>query len=96
VTVVGTRGRVEVLIPFNAPPDAPCRIVVDDGHALGGASGVVETFDIADQYTLQGDDISRVILGLDTLAFPIEDAVANMRAIDATFRAGAGGGWVTI
>ena len=96
VTVVGTRGRVDVLIPFNAPVDAPCRIVFDDGHTLGGGSGLEETFEIADQYTLQGDAISQVILGHGKLAFGIEDAVANMRAIDATFRAGTSGGWVDV
>ena len=92
VTVVGTRGRAEVLIPFNAPIDVPCRIVVEDG----GSGGGVEEFEIADQYTLQGDAISRVILGLDRLEFPIEDAVAMMRAIDATFRAGESGSWVKV
>ena len=96
VTVVGTRGRVEVVIPFNAPPNAPCRLRVDDGSALGGASGVEEVFDVADQYTLQGDAISRAILGHEKLEFPIEDGVANMKAIDATFRAAETGGWVTL
>ena len=78
VTVVGSRGRVEILIPFNAPVDEPVRILVD---------GQEERFDVADQYTLQGDEVSRAILGLEPPEFEIEDAVANMRAIDATFRA---------
>ena len=29
--ICGTKGRIEVEIPFNAPPDKPCRIFVDDG-----------------------------------------------------------------
>lgn len=96
VTVVGTRARLEVLIPFNAPPDAPCRLMLDDGHLLGGGSGTEETFPVVDQYTLQGDAVSRAILGLEPLEFPIEDAIANMRAIDATFRAAASGAWVPV
>ena len=31
--ILGTKGRIEVEIPFNAPPDKPCRIFVDDGSA---------------------------------------------------------------
>ena len=30
ITIAGTAGRVEVEIPFNAPPDRPCRIFVED------------------------------------------------------------------
>ena len=93
VTIAGTRGRVEVAIPFNAPPDEPCAVIVDDGSALGGASGVTETVPPCDQYTLQGDMFSRSVLGLAPLAFPIEDAVANMRVIDALFRSAASGRW---
>ena len=87
VTVVGTKARVEVLVPFNAPPDAACRIVVDDGSDLSGGSARTETFSVVDQYTLQGDAISLAILGRRGVEFPIEDAVANMRVIDAVFAA---------
>ena len=84
---------MEIAIPFNAPPDEPCRVVVDDGAALGGASGTIEQVPPCDQYTLQGDMFSRAILGLAPLEYPIEDAVANMRVIDALFRSAASGRW---
>lgn len=93
VTVLGTRARIEVLIPFNAPPDLPCQILIDEGKALGGLEALVESFDPADQYTLQGDAVSRAILGEAPLEFPLEDAIANMRVIDAVFRAAEKGSW---
>jgi predicted dehydrogenase len=31
VQILGTEKRIEIEIPFNAPPDKPCRIFVDDG-----------------------------------------------------------------
>lgn len=93
VTVLGTRARIEVMIPFNAPPDAPCQILIDEGRVLGGLEAVVETFDPADQYTLQGDAVSRAILGEAPLEFPLEDAIANMRVIEAVFRAAEKGSW---
>jgi predicted dehydrogenase len=93
VTIVGETGRIEVAIPFNAPNDRPTRIVVDSGVDLVGGGARVETFAVCDQYTLQGDAFSRAVLGEAPLAYPIEDAIANMRVIDAAFRSARSGGW---
>jgi len=93
VTIVGTTGRIEILVPFNAPPDRPCRIVIDDGRDLHGGGARVEEFPAADQYGLQGDAFVRAVRGEAPLAWPIEDAIANMRVIEAMFRAGAEGRW---
>jgi predicted dehydrogenase len=95
VTIVGTTGRIEVVVPFNAPIDAPCRLVVDDGSALGGLSSAIETLPTGNQYGQQGDAFARAVRG-EKLAYPIEDAVLNMKVIDAVFRAGASGKWETI
>ena len=40
--IFGTTGRVEIEIPFNAPPDRPCRILIDDGASLWGETIRVE------------------------------------------------------
>ena len=93
VAIAGTAGRVEVLIPFNAPPDRPTRIVIDSGADLVGGGARVEEFPVCDQYGLQGDAFSRAVLGEAPLEFPIEDAIANMRVIDACFRSAKSGGW---
>ena len=89
--ILGTEGRIEIEIPFNAPPDRPCRIFIDDGSQLGDASARLETFDVVDQYTLQGDLFARAIREGTPLPFPLEDAVSNMRVLDAVFRAGMSG-----
>jgi predicted dehydrogenase len=93
IQILGTEGRIEIEIPFNAPPDRPCRIFLDDGSGLGDASAEIETFDVVDQYTIQGDLFARAIRAGTPLAFPLEDAVANMRVLDAVFRAGRSGRW---
>jgi len=92
----GTAGRIEIEIPFNAPPDKACRIFIDDGSGLGDASARTETFDVVDQYALQGDAFSEAIRTGKPLEFPLEDAVKNMRVIDAVFRSAASGGWVSV
>jgi predicted dehydrogenase len=91
--ILGTRGRIEIEIPFNAPPDKPCRIFVDDGRVPGGGEAEVVSFDVVNQYTLQADDFALAIREGRPLEFPLEDAVANMRVIDAVFRSAESGGW---
>jgi predicted dehydrogenase len=96
VTIIGSKARLEVLIPFNAPNKAAAKIVIDDGQALDGSHAVVESFDVTDQYTSQGDVVSEAILNGTPLEFPLEDAVANMHVIDTVFRAAESGKWEVI
>ena len=93
VTIVGDAGRIEVLIPFNAPPERSAEIAIDTGVDLIGGGRRVEQFATCDQYTLQGDAFSRAIVDGSPLEFPIEDAIANMRVIDALFRSAKSGSW---
>ena len=96
VVIAGTAGRIEVKIPFNAPIDRPTEIVIDTGADLVGGGARREEFATCDQYTLQGDAFSRAVRGEGALEFPIEDAIANMRVIDACFRAAKSGRWETV
>jgi len=96
VTIAGAAGRVEVQIPFNAPIDRPTRIVIDSGVDLVGGGAKTEEFPICDQYTLQGDAFSRAVREGGKLEFPIEDAIANMRVVDACFRSAREGQWVSV
>ncbi len=86
LVLAGARGRIELPIPVNAPQGAATRIVIDDGTSLDGSSSVVETLAESDQYTLQGEAFSRAIRGEITWPHGVDDAVANMRAIDALLR----------
>ncbi|MCB9385550.1 MAG: Gfo/Idh/MocA family oxidoreductase [Bryobacterales bacterium] len=94
--ILGTKGRIEIQIPFNAPPDKPFRIFVDDGSGLGDTSAREEVFPTADQYQLQGDAFSRAIRTGEPLEFPLEDAIRNMQVIDAVYKSGATGAWVSL
>jgi predicted dehydrogenase len=92
VNVFGTRGRLEVEIPFNAPPDRPNRLFVDDGSTLGGHKETIE-LPVCNQYTVQGDLFSQAVRGLIPQPYPLEDSILNMRVIDAVFRASESGRW---
>ncbi len=91
VQILGTTGRIEIEIPFNAPPDRATRIVVDSGGDLFGANLHTEEFPVCDQYTLQGDQFSQAILDNTEVPTPLEDSVRNMAVIDAMVRSAATG-----
>ncbi|MBV9880172.1 MAG: Gfo/Idh/MocA family oxidoreductase [Gemmatirosa sp.] len=92
VQIFGTRGRIEVRIPFNAPPDRSTYVFVDDGSTLGGDGDAIE-IPAVDQYTLQGDQFSAAVRGVGTVPGTMEDAVANMAVLDALFRSAETGRW---
>jgi predicted dehydrogenase len=92
---LGAAGRIEVEIPFGAPADRPCRVTVDDCRDLFGTGSETLHFDSCDQYQIQGDLFSQAILENREQPIPLEDAVANMRVLDAVFRAAAAGRWET-
>jgi len=91
---LGTKGRIEIEIPFNAPPDRPTRIFIDDGRDVFGGGIRTETIPICDQYTLQGDAFSRAIREAGEVPVPLEDAIGNMAVIEAIFQAAESGRWV--
>jgi predicted dehydrogenase len=93
VTILGTKGRIEVPLPFTPPKEHGCRIVIDSGAALDGSSAAVEDFAAVDQYALQCDSAAAVFRDEASQEFPIEDAIANMRVIDALYRSAASGQW---
>jgi predicted dehydrogenase len=93
VQALGTKGRIEIQIPFNAPQGEVTRIFIDSGTALGDQSARVIELPVSDQYQLQGEAFSRAVRGLEPLVGGVEDAIQNMRIIDALWRSEKSGGW---
>ena len=78
VNIFGTKGRIEIEIPFNAPLNAPTKIW------LQSKNGIQEiVFEAANQYTIQGDLFSKSILDNTPVPTELEDAVNNMKIIEA-------------
>ena len=91
VNIFGTTGRIEIEIPFNAPPDKPCKM----WHTRAGTTQEI-VFPVCDQYTVQGDLFSLAILNDTAVPTPMSDAVANMRVIEAIIASDTQGGWVRL
>ena len=88
VNIFGTEGRVEIEIPFNAPPDKPCRML----HQRQDKIEEIE-LEICDQYTIQGDLFSLAVLNDTEVPTPLEDAVGNMRVIETVIKSADEEGW---
>jgi len=93
IHIFGTRGQIDIKIPFNAPPDRACEIVVDNGKDLYGGGHELLTFPVCDQYTIQGDLFSKAVLDGTEVPEPLEDSIRNMECIEAVFRSAESGSW---
>lgn len=93
IQIVGTKGRLEIEIPFNAPPDRPCRLALDRTGALDGGGVEILEMAVCNQFTLQAEAFAAAILDGRPQPVPLEDAVANMACIDAIARSSRTGAW---
>jgi predicted dehydrogenase len=91
---LGTEARLDVEVPFNAPTDNPCRLILDDGKNLyAGSSQQVELIPVCNQFTIQGDLFSKAVRGEGEVPNPMEEAVANTAVLEGLFQSAATGKW---
>jgi len=83
VNIMGTKGRIEVEIPFNAPPDKPNRVFVQ-GSEMN--VGTWHEYPVSDQYMLQAEAFGQAIRSKKKPAWGVDDAIKNMKIIDAFFK----------
>ncbi|MBN9307955.1 Gfo/Idh/MocA family oxidoreductase [Devosia sp.] len=94
--LIGTRGRVEILIPFNAPEDKATAILIDQGYAQDGSLSRREIIPPCDQYTEQANAFCRAILDNKPLEWGVEDAIRHMKVLDAIFASEKTGTWASV
>ena len=71
------------------------KLFVDAGDLTGEGRETIE-IPLCDQYAIQGEEFSRAILEDSQVPVPLEDALANMKVIEAIFKAGQSGKWVSV
>lgn len=96
VNIIGTTGRIEVLIPFNAPAMGETVIRLDRGRALGDAEIEEIRLPACDQYGLEGEALAKAIRGVEPLPYDQHDAVKMMKILDAIVESGKTGSWVNL
>ena len=90
VHILGTKGRIEIEIPFNAPPDTPNRFFV---QGMDMNVGEWTELPVSDQYQLQAEAFGRVIRNKQKAVWGVDDAIQNMKILDAFFRSEMSGKW---
>lgn len=96
IHVFGTKKRLEILIPFNAPQGEATTLITDDGSTLDRTSARRETLPPSDQYTEQADAMARAIWGETPLPYGVEDAIQNMRILDALIASEQTRAWANV
>ena len=76
--IFGTEGKIELRQPFTPQADEKTVIMKTDSNGFEEIQ-----FDAVDQYTLQGDYFSKAIIEDSEVFTPLEDALANMKVINA-------------
>jgi predicted dehydrogenase len=91
---LGTRGRIELEVPFNAPPDRPTRMFIDSTGDLSGSGIATEIFPTGDQYTMQGEAFAKAVREDTDVPVSLEDSIGNMAVIEAVFNSARTNQWV--
>src|SRR6185437_12386322 len=96
IEVIGSKARVEIVIPFNAPPDTPTALLIDSGANMDTSLARREIIPACDQYTEQAEAFALAVLVKQPLPYGIDDAIQNMRILDAIFASERTRGWVAV
>jgi len=94
VEVMGTKANLEIVIPFNAPLGQRTAITV--GSGVDRDLYRREIIPEVDQYTAQAEAFALAVLGKQKLPYGIEDAITQMRVLDAIFRSEKSGNWEAV
>ena len=96
VQVLGSKAKLEITIPFNAPANERTALTVDSGGSLDGSLARREILPECDQYTEQAEAFALAVLGEKPLPWDVEDAIASMKVLDAIFVSEKSGAWATV
>jgi predicted dehydrogenase len=92
----GTKGRIEVTIPFNQPEEDPCTYFMHDGSSVSGIDQTRYDVEVADHYKLEGDWFSTLVQTQQPTGALLDDSVLQARILDALFRSESTGKLETV
>jgi predicted dehydrogenase len=96
VHVLGSKAKLTITVPFNAPANERTAITIDTGAPFDGSLARREILPACDQYTEQAEAFALAVLGERPLPWDTEDAISSMKVLDAIFASEKTGGWVAV
>ena len=95
-SIQGTKGRIEIEIPFNPYVEQPARLWVDDGSRLGNQAAEKILMDPVNQYRLQADQFAQAVRQNISPAVSLGDSLANAKVLDAIVKSAESNSWQNI
>ncbi len=89
--ILGSGGRISVILPFNAYPDVPLELEI-----VNGVGTRTYRSPAVDQYGLMFQAVSMAIRSGTPAPTPMSDAVANQAVLDALFASESSGNWESV
>lgn len=91
----GEEKRLEMMIPFNAPNDKKCQLIIDEGGLFQENVEKI-SFPVCDQYTIQAEAFTKAVMENGKEPVSLEEALANTKVLEAIFRSAKEGKWITL
>jgi predicted dehydrogenase len=89
-------GWIRVELPFAHAAPTPCRVYLGDASSRGSLPTREVLFEPVDQYRRQAERFSRLVRGEPAPHWPLEDALANLRVIEALLGSARSGRWEAV
>lgn len=96
LSVLGATGWLNLDFPCAHARPTTCHVAIGDSTTVGSFPSQVLEFAPVNQYELQVERFSRLLLGDEVPSWPIEDALHTLRTLEALFESARTGGWVTL
>jgi predicted dehydrogenase len=96
VHLFGTRGRLEITIPFNQPQTEPITYLTHEGQSADGLDAARHVVKPNDQYASMAEWFSDQVRNVEPTSAGLDDAIAQARILDALFRSERSGGFETV
>lgn len=93
LSVLGSKGWLRLDYPLPHARPTECHIFLGDESSYGAFETSTITFEPVNQYMLQAERFSQLLLGADVPSWPIETALTTLQIIEALFRSETNSGW---
>lgn len=93
LSILCARGWLRLDFPYSQVRPTACRLELGDSSGVGAFPTATFDFEAVNQFTLQGERFSRLLLGDAVPAWPIEESRDALRIIEGIFASARSGGW---
>jgi len=94
--VLGASGWIRLNFPFAQARPTSCRLEWGDDASVGALPTATFDFEPVNQYLLQVERFSRLLLGEHVPSWPIEDALMTLTIIEALFESARSARWQAV